>query len=104
MRLRRYKSLAHDAANYNEKQKERFDCAPYAEYSKSIKKEADDIMTIAGMFEARGEARGIIKSGRIRSFSDSIIIEDIAEQTGCTLQEAAKFLHDFDQANLAVRT
>lgn len=100
MRLRRYKSLAHDAANYNEKQKERFDCAPYAEYSKSIKKEADDIMTIAGMFEARG----IIKSGRICSFSDSIIIEDIAEQTGCTLQEAAKFLHDFDQANLAVRT
>lgn len=31
---------------------------PYAEYSKSIQKEADEIMTIVGMFEARGEKRG----------------------------------------------
>ena len=31
---------------------------PYAEYSKSIVKEADDFMTIAGMFEKRGEIRG----------------------------------------------
>lgn len=31
---------------------------PYAEYSKSIQKEADEIMTIVGMFEERGEKRG----------------------------------------------
>ncbi|MDE7313221.1 MAG: hypothetical protein K2N87_16635, partial [Eubacterium sp.] len=31
---------------------------PYAEYSKSIQKEADEIMTIVGMFEARAEKRG----------------------------------------------
>ena len=31
---------------------------PYADYSKSIVKEADEIMTIVGMFEKRGELRG----------------------------------------------
>ncbi len=34
------------------------DYNPYALYSKSIVKEADEIMTIVGMFEKRGEARG----------------------------------------------
>lgn len=69
---------------------------PYAEYSKSIKKEADEIMTVMRMFEARGEARGIIKSGRHHGFSDAVVIEDIVVQTGCSLQEAEKILHDFD--------
>lgn len=36
---------------------------PYADYSKSIVKEADEIMTIVGMFEKRGELRG---GGRTR--------------------------------------
>ncbi len=31
---------------------------PYAEYSRSIQKEADEIMTIVGMFEERAERRG----------------------------------------------
>ncbi len=31
---------------------------PYADYSKSIQKEADEIMTIVGMFEKRGEKKG----------------------------------------------
>lgn len=31
---------------------------PYADYSKSIVKEADEVMTIVGMFEKRGELRG----------------------------------------------
>ena len=36
------------------------DYNPYALYSKSIVKEADEIMTIVGMFEKRGEARGCL--------------------------------------------
>jgi len=100
------------------------DYNPYADYSQSIQKEADEIMTIVGMFEARaekrgmkigeargeaigeargeaiGEARGIINNGRRHSFSDDIIIEDIAAQTGCSFQDAEKILHDFDQAAL----
>ena len=95
---------------------------PYAEYSQSIKKEADDIMTIIDMFEARaekrgeargeaigeargeargvaiGEARGIINNGRRHSFSNDIIIEDIIAQIGCSLQDAEKLLREFDQA------
>lgn len=47
--------------------------------------------------EARGEARGIINNGRRHSFSDDIIIEDIAAQTGCSFQEAEKILRDFDK-------
>lgn len=92
---------------------------PYAEYSKSIQKEADDIITIMAMFEARGEkrgeargetrgeargeARGIIKSGRRHSFSDDIIIEDIVAQMGCSFQDAEKILRDFDQTQSCVR-
>ena len=101
---------------------------PYADYSKSIQKEADHIMTIMDMFEARGEkrgiekgiekgiergiekgiekgiergvelgtARGIINTGRRHAFSDQIIIEDIAAQTGCSFQDAKKILYDYD--------
>ncbi len=77
---------------------------PYAKYSDCIKREAEEVMTIADMFEKRGqkigEARGIIKSGRRHSFSDAVIIEDITVQLGCTVQEAEKLLHDFDCASL----
>ena len=69
---------------------------PYAEYSKSVQKEADEVMTIAGMFEARGEARGIIKSGRRHALSDAVILEDLVSQVGCSMQEAEKLLRDFD--------
>ena len=59
-------------------------------------------MTIMGMFEkrgeARGEARGIISNGRRHAFSDSMIIEHIAAQTGCSQKEAEQILRDFDAA------
>lgn len=82
---------------------------PYAEYSKSLKKEADETMTIVGMFEARGEARGvvlgeargmalgIIKTGRRHSLSDDEILDDLVSQTGCSMQEAEKLLRDFNE-------
>ncbi len=38
-------------------------CNPYAGYSASIQKEANEIMTIVGMFEERAEKRGI-KEGK----------------------------------------
>ena len=69
---------------------------PYTEYSRSIQQEANEIMTIVSMFEARaekrgaargevhGEARGIIKNGRRHSFSDDIIIQDLEAQIGCS--------------------
>lgn len=57
-------------------------------------------MTIGGMSEARAEKRGAImgsiNSGRRYLFSDDIIIEDIAAQIGCSQQEAAKILYDFE--------
>ncbi len=65
-------------------------------------------MTIMDMFEARGEkrgfergvemgtARGIINTGRRHAFSDQIIIEDIAAQTGCSFQDAKKILYDYN--------
>ncbi len=75
---------------------------PYAEYSRSIAREAEDSMTIMGMFEkrgeARGEARGIISNGRRHAFSDAMIIEDIAALTGCSQKEAEQILRDFDAA------
>lgn len=85
------------------------DYNPYAEYSKSVQKEAEEVMTIAAMFEARGEvrgeergeirgeARGIIKMGRRHCLSDAVILEDLVSQTGCSMQEAEKFLRDFDR-------
>lgn len=71
---------------------------PYAEYSRSIAREAEDSMTIMGMFEKRGEARGIISNGRRHAFSDAVIIEDIAALTGCSQKEAEQILRDFDAA------
>lgn len=38
-------------------------CNPYAGYSASIQKEANEIMTIVGMFEERAEKKGI-KEGK----------------------------------------
>ena len=89
---------------------------PYAEYSKSIQKEAEEIMTVIDMFEARGEkrgeargekrgeARGIIKNGRRHAFSDAVIIADIAAETGCSIQDAEKILYEFEHEEKKIQT
>ena len=54
------------------------DCNPYYEYSRKIKEEVDEVMSVREMFEIRGETRGLaqgLAQGKIIGKID-ILVED----------------------------
>ncbi len=71
---------------------------PYYEYSRKIKEEVDEIMSVREMFEARGEIRGEIR-GKINiliedGYTDEKIIERLmnTKTNPLTREDAEKFL------------
>lgn len=71
---------------------------PYYEYSRKIKEEVDEIMSVREMFEARGEVRGEIR-GKINiliedGYTDEKIIERLmnTKTNPLTREDAEKFL------------
>ena len=70
------------------------DCNPYYEYSRKIKEEVDEIMSVREMFEARGEIRGKINILIEDGYTDEKIIERLmnTKTNPLTREDAEKFL------------
>lgn len=67
---------------------------PYYEYSRKIKEEVDEIMSVREMFEVRGEIRGKINILIEDGYTDEKIIERLmnTKTNPLTREDAEKFL------------